>query len=126
MGWQVHTLKYGKRLQAAFRKRDGKALERWIDDCPNSRYSALVYKGGAAWREALEEDSVIWPASAPCSSGMTTNQLHGLMTNLAGQDMAALLEGLSRSKTTGQPASLHTRSRATACPSQATRTIMPA
>ncbi len=95
MGWQVHTLKYGKRLQAAFRKRDGKALERWIDDCPNSRYSALVYKGGAAWREALQEDLGHLAGIRTLLKQHDDEQLHSLMTNLAGQDMAALLEGFA-------------------------------
>ena len=93
MGWQVHILKYGKRLQAAFRKRDGKALERWIDDCPNSLYSALVYKGGAAWREALQEDLGHLAGIQTLLRQNDDEQLHSLMTNLAGQDMAALLEG---------------------------------
>jgi len=93
MGWQVHILKYGKRLQAAFRKRDGKALERWIDDCPNSRYSALVYKGGAAWREALQEDLGHLGGIRALLKQHDDERLHSLMTNLAGQDMAALLDG---------------------------------
>ena len=48
VGWRVVTLKYGKQLEAAFARPDGDALRRWIDDCPNSLYSALVFKGGAA------------------------------------------------------------------------------
>ena len=95
MGWQVRTLKYGKRLQAAFRKRDGKALERWIDDCPNSRYSALVYKGGAAWRAALQEDLGHLAGIGALLKQHDDEQLHGLMTNLAGQDMAAVLEAFA-------------------------------
>jgi pyruvate dehydrogenase E1 component len=47
MGWRVTTLKYGKRLQAAFAEPGGEALKDWIDACPNSLYSALTYKGGA-------------------------------------------------------------------------------
>src|SRR5579871_1850923 len=46
MGWRVVILKYGKRLEAAFAGSDGEALRDWIDACPNSLYSALVYKGG--------------------------------------------------------------------------------
>ena len=53
MGWDVVTLKYGRRLQAAFERPGGEALRDWIDDCPNSLYSALVYRGGAAWRARL-------------------------------------------------------------------------
>jgi len=92
VGWQVCTLKYGKRLQAAFRRPDGEALERWIDDCPNSRYSALVYKGGAAWRAALQEDLGHLAGIRALLEEHDDDRLHGLMTNLAGQDMAAVLE----------------------------------
>ncbi len=49
--WQVVVLKYGRRLQAAFRKPGGDALKHWIDNCPNLLYSALVFQGGAAWRK---------------------------------------------------------------------------
>jgi pyruvate dehydrogenase E1 component len=56
MDWHVVTLKYGKRLEAAFTRPGGEALKRWIDDCPNSLYSALAFKGGAGWREHLRRD----------------------------------------------------------------------
>ena len=45
-----------KKLEAAFAQADGEALRRWIDDCPNSLYSALVFKGGRGWREHLTRD----------------------------------------------------------------------
>ena len=50
------TLKYGKLLETAFAQPDGEHLRHWIDDCPNSLYSALIFKGGAAWRERLTLD----------------------------------------------------------------------
>jgi len=53
MGWNVVTLKYGRLLEAAFAREGGEALRRWIDDCPNSLYSALTFQGGGAWRAAL-------------------------------------------------------------------------
>ena len=56
MGWRVVILKYGKKLERAFAGPDGAALREWIDACPNSLYSALVYKGGAGWRKHLEGD----------------------------------------------------------------------
>src|ERR687883_1508771 len=56
MGWNVVTLKYGRLLQAAFAREGGEALRRWIDDCPNSLYSALTFQGGAAWRQAVLAD----------------------------------------------------------------------
>jgi pyruvate dehydrogenase E1 component len=54
LGWRVITLKYGKLLQQAFAGPDGDRLRAWIDDCPNSLYSALTSK--AAWRPRLEAD----------------------------------------------------------------------
>ena len=56
MDWNVITLKYGALLKRAFARRGGDALRAWIDQCPNSRYSALSYKGGAAWRAQLLHD----------------------------------------------------------------------
>ena len=56
MGWRVVTLKYGKLLGQAFAGAGGDSLRNWIDTCPNSLYSALAFKGGAAWREHLKRD----------------------------------------------------------------------
>ena len=50
------TIKYGKKLQAAFAQPGGEALRDWIDACPNDLYAALCFKGGAAWRAHLESD----------------------------------------------------------------------
>ena len=72
VGWRVVTLKYGKRLEAAFRRPDGAALRQWIDDCPNSLYSALVFKGGAAGASICCAISASCRASASCSTSMTT------------------------------------------------------
>ncbi len=55
-GWQVTTLKYGKKQLTAFEAPGGGALKDWIDNCPNSLYSALTFKGGQAWREHLTEE----------------------------------------------------------------------
>ena len=60
-GWRVVTLKYGRLLQAAFARPDGEHLREWIDACPNSLYSALVYKGGEGWREHLQRDLNRYP-----------------------------------------------------------------
>src|SRR5579863_3720232 len=56
VGWRVVILKYGKKLERAFAGPDGEALRDWIDACPNSLYSALVYKGGEGWRKHLTAD----------------------------------------------------------------------
>ncbi|TXL71954.1 transketolase [Vineibacter terrae] len=92
VGWRVVTLKYGKTLEAAFAQPDGEHLRQWIDDCPNSLYSALVYKGGAAWREALTRDLNQHPGIRRVLETHDDARLHALMTNLAGLDMQAVLD----------------------------------
>jgi pyruvate dehydrogenase E1 component len=92
VGWRVITLKYGKKLEAAFKRPDGAALRQWIDDCPNSLYSALVFKGGPGWREHLLRDLGQLPGIRRLLDEHDDAALAALMTNLAGHDMETLLE----------------------------------
>lgn len=92
VGWNVVNLKYGKRLQAAFDGPAGGALKQWIDDCPNQLYSALVFKGGAAWREHLKRDLAGTSGLKPLLDSHDDDSLHRLMTNLGGHDMESVLE----------------------------------
>ena len=92
MGWDVVTLKYGKRLQAAFARPGGAALRQWIDDCPNSLYSALVFQGGAAWRRQLLADIGELPGVRALLDDHDDEPLAALMTNLAGHDLESVLE----------------------------------
>ena len=92
MGWRVVTLKYGKRLEAAFAGPDGGALREWIDACPNSLYSALVFKGGEGWRKHLEGDLGHLPGIRAFLDAHDDQSLNAVMTNLAGHDMEAVLE----------------------------------
>ncbi len=92
VGWKVVMLKYGKRLEAAFARPGGEALRRWIDECPNDLYSALTYKGGKAWREHLTADLGGTRFGRQLLDEHDDDQLHALMTNLAGHDMEAVVE----------------------------------
>jgi pyruvate dehydrogenase E1 component len=92
VGWRVVTLKYGRKLEAAFARPDGAHLREWIDACPNSLYSALVYKGGAGWREHLLRDLNRHPGIRAILDEHDDDALHALMTNLAGHDMEAVLD----------------------------------
>ena len=92
VGWRVVTLKYGKLLETAFTQPDGAQLRDWIDACPNSLYSALVFKGGAGWREALTRDLNQYPGVRRILDQHDDAALHRLMTNLAGNDMQAVVD----------------------------------
>src|SRR5580658_6210449 len=92
VGWRVVTLKYGRKLEAAFARPDGAHLREWIDACPNSLYSALVYKGGEGWREHLMRDLNRYPGIRAILDEHDDDALARLMTNLAGHDMEAVLD----------------------------------
>ncbi|MGH7046390.1 MAG: 1-deoxy-D-xylulose-5-phosphate synthase N-terminal domain-containing protein [Stellaceae bacterium] len=92
MGWRVVTLKYGRLLEAAFARPDGHHLREWIDACPNSLYSALVYKGGSGWREHLERDLNRHPGIRAILDDHDDAALERLMTNLGGHDLGAVLD----------------------------------
>jgi pyruvate dehydrogenase E1 component len=92
MDWRVVTLKYGRELERAFALTGGDALRAWIDACPNSRYSALAYKGGAAWRTELRRDLGDTAGIAAILDEHDDAGLQRLMTNLGGHDLETLLE----------------------------------
>ncbi len=113
-GWRVITAKYGKLLEAAFAKKGGDALRDWIDTTPNSLYAALCFKGGSiargeaaeaeikGWRSHITADIGDVPGVEALLDGYDDAALHRLMTNLAGNDMAAMRE-LFRSIDDDQP-----------------------
>jgi pyruvate dehydrogenase E1 component len=92
MDWRVVTLKYGTLLQQAFAREGGGALRQWIDACPNSRYSALAYKGGAAWREQLTRDLGDTSGIRELLDEHDNDALGRLMTNLGGHDLPSILD----------------------------------
>ncbi|HEX5327057.1 MAG TPA: 1-deoxy-D-xylulose-5-phosphate synthase N-terminal domain-containing protein, partial [Acetobacteraceae bacterium] len=102
MGWNVVTLKYGRKLEAAF-ARDGEALRRWIDDCPNSLYSALTFQGGAAWRQAVLADLGRSAAVRAIVDPLSDEALAALMTNLGGHDIEAIIAALRAAAAGDQP-----------------------
>jgi pyruvate dehydrogenase E1 component len=88
-GWRVVTLKYGRQLEAAFAEPGGAELRAWLEGVGNADYAALTYLGGAAWRERLLKDA---PATRLLIDTLDDEALHALLTNLAGHDMAALVD----------------------------------
>ena len=94
VGWRVVIIKHGKLQQAAFKRPGGKALQKWIDDCPNELYCALTFKGGAAWRKRLLLDIGNVPGMRELLDAHGDDALQNLMTNLAGHDMESVLEAL--------------------------------
>mmetsp|Transcript_134058 Transcript_134058/g.244541 ORF Transcript_134058/g.244541 Transcript_134058/m.244541 type:complete len:860 (+) Transcript_134058:1166-3745(+) len=95
-GWDVITLKYGKLMQEAFSRPGGRQLWQWINDCDNARYSALTFRGGQAWREAMLTDAASNAASSADFEALlasySDDDLQTLMTNLGGHCFETILE----------------------------------
>ncbi|WP_232495810.1 transketolase [Novosphingobium kaempferiae] len=91
-GWRVVTLKYGKLQREAFRKPGGKAIEEWIDQCPNADFAVLTYQGGAAWRARLMADIGDKAQVRKLLDSYDDDALAALMTNLGGHCIESLID----------------------------------
>jgi pyruvate dehydrogenase E1 component len=93
--WKVVSLKFGKKLEAARHGPAGEALLDWIESCPNQLYSALTFKGGAAWRERLKLDLAGVAGLKALLDSHDDASLAELMTNLGGHDFETILEAFA-------------------------------
>ncbi len=92
MGWRVITLKYGKKLQNLSKLKGGNKILNWIDNCPNDLYSALSYLGSKGWREHLNNDLKNDKDALKIVNALNDVELNDTMSNLAGNDVEAVLE----------------------------------
>jgi pyruvate dehydrogenase E1 component len=91
-GWRVITLKNGKLQREAFSRPGGKALENWIENCPNAEFAVLTYQGGAAWRARLMADIGGKPHVKKLLDSFDDDGLAALMTNLGGHCVESLMD----------------------------------
>jgi pyruvate dehydrogenase E1 component len=91
-GWDVVIVKYGSLMREAFAEPGGEALKQWIDSCPNQRYAALCFQGGAAFRKHLRDDIGDQGPVSALIERRSDDELLALMSNLGGHDMASMLE----------------------------------
>ncbi|KRA50169.1 transketolase [Devosia sp. Root635] len=90
--WNVVTLKYGALQRAAFAEPGGDKLKAWIDAAPNAIYSALMFRGGAAWRERLNDEIGDQGEVSALLARRSDAELAELMANLGGHCTQSLLE----------------------------------
>lgn len=95
-GWRVLTLKHGKKQRDAFRRPGGKAIETWIDTCPNAEFAVLTYQGGSAWRARLNTDLADNAKALRLIASFDDDGLAALMTNLGGHCIETLLDAFAR------------------------------
>jgi len=103
-GWRVITVKHGRRQKAAFAEPGGAALEAWIDNCPNVKFAALTYQGGAAWRARLTADIGSKRGLAALLARRDDDELARLMTDLGGHCVESLLAAYAEAAASDRPA----------------------
>ena len=126
MGWSVVTLKYGRLLERAFRRKGGDALRDWLDACPNARYSHLAHAGGATWRQSLRTELGDTSGIRELLDDHDDDGLQDLMTNLAGHDVESVLDAFHAASEDQPSCFIAYPSRVIGCRSKVTRTTMPA
>ena len=91
-GWNLIVLKYGKLQKEAFQEPGGNALKKWIDDCPNQLYSALVYEGGAVFKKRVLDDIGDQSVVSHLIDKRSDDEFLELMANLGGHCVPTLCE----------------------------------
>jgi pyruvate dehydrogenase E1 component len=91
-GWHVHEVKYGRQLRDKFGEPHGDALRRWIDRMSNEQYQSMFGLTGDELRGRFTEGAPTQVRRA--LSGVDDRDLAGLLKDLGGHDLAALLEAL--------------------------------
>lgn len=91
-GWEVVRVKYGVLQRAAFQEPGGEKLRDWIDACPNAEYSALVFMGGAVWRQRLMDDLGDQGDVTALLERRSDEEIAALMENLGGNCVETMAE----------------------------------
>ncbi len=91
-GWNLIVLKYGKLQKEAFQEPGGNGLKKWIDDCPNQLYSALVYEGGAVFKKRVLDDIGDQSVVSNLIDKRSDDEFLELMANLGGHCVPTLCE----------------------------------
>jgi pyruvate dehydrogenase E1 component len=88
-GWQVLTVKYGRRLHQLFERPGGDELRRRIDEMPNEEYQRLLRATPEELRERLPGDS---RKLAALASELDDDELRAGFRDLGGHDLDRLIE----------------------------------
>ncbi len=97
-GWNLIILKYGKLQKEAFDEPGGHLLKKWIDDCPNQLYSALIYEGGSTFKQRILDDIGDQEIVSELINKRTDNEFLDLMANLGGHCVQTLIKVFEKVK----------------------------
>ena len=97
-GWNLVVLKYGKLQEEAFNEPGGEELKRWIDECPNQLYSALIYEGGANFKTRVLDDIGDQSNVSKLVNKRSDEEFLELMANLGGHCVHTLCDAFKNIK----------------------------
>ena len=97
-GWNLVVLKYGKLQKEAFNEPGGEELKKWIDDCPNQLYSALIYEGGANFKTRVLDDIGDQNNVSKLINKRSDEEFLDLMANLGGHCVHTLCNAFKNIK----------------------------
>jgi len=97
-GWNLVVLKYGKLQKEAFNEPGGEELKKWIDDCPNQLYSALIYEGGANFKTRVLDDIGDQNNVSKLINKRSDEEFLELMANLGGHCVHTLCNAFKNIK----------------------------
>ncbi|ADP83687.1 Transketolase central region [Pseudofrankia inefficax] len=95
-GWQVLSVKYGRRLEALFGRPDGDRLRARLDAMPNPEYQRLLRCGPGELRARLAGSGPDGAAVRRLLDGVADDELHAAVRNLGGHDHQALADAFAR------------------------------
>lgn len=94
-GWQVITVKYGRKLQALFDRTGGVALRNRIDRMPNAEYQRLLRLDPVELRRRLPGTGSEAEPIAALIADLDDETLCEALSNLGGHDIAGLDDAFS-------------------------------
>ena len=97
-GWNLVVLKYGKLQEEAFNEPGGEELKRWIDECPNQLYSALIYEGGSNFKTRVLDDIGDQSNVSKLVNKRSDEEFLELMANLGGHCVHTLCDAFKNIK----------------------------
>ena len=101
--WELLGSRLGLEATRRLRTDERKEILEWIDQCPNDLFSALTFQGGAEWRKTLNRDFKNNKDVLGIVARHSDEDLHKLMTNLAGHDLYSLDEAFSKNLSNEKP-----------------------
>src|SRR5687768_12798837 len=88
-GWQVLTVKYGRRLESLFERAGGEDLRRRIDEMPNEEYQRLLRADPTEFRERLPGRNA---GLETLVGDMPDDELRRAFRDLGGHDIGKLID----------------------------------